>query len=62
MLLVKGFSQTGLFRHLSDYVFRVCNFGNTISVRVIFFFKIFKISFEFQKCSKKLRKSFLLLR
>ena len=62
MLLVEGSSETGLFRHLSDYFFRVRKFGNTKSVRVIFFLKISKISCRFQTCSKKLIKSFLFLR
>ena len=43
MLLVEWSSETGLFRHLSNHVFRVRNFGNTKSMRVIFLFKIFKI-------------------
>ena len=43
ILLVEGSSETGVFRDLSNYVFRVRNFGNTKAVRVIFFFKIFKI-------------------
>ena len=38
MLLVKRFSQTGLFRHLSDYVFGVRNFRIAKSMRVILFF------------------------
>ena len=53
MLFVEGYSQTRIFRHLYDYVFGVCNFGNTKSLRVIFLFKIFQISSRFQKCSKK---------
>ena len=47
-----------LFRHLSNYVFRVRNFGNTKAVRVIFFFQMYKIEFRFQKFSEKLRKIF----
>ena len=43
VLLVERSSETGLFRHLSNHVFRVRNFGNTKAVRVIFFFKMFKI-------------------
>ena len=43
MLLVEWSSETGPFRHLSNHVFRVRNFGNTKSMRVIFLFKIFKI-------------------
>ena len=62
MLLVGGSHETGLFRNLCIYVFRVRNFQNEKSMRVIFFFKIFKISSRFQKCGKKLRKRFFLLR
>ena len=57
MLLVEGSSETRLFRRLSDHVFGVRKFGNTKSMRVIFFFKKFKIYCGFQKCTKKLRKS-----
>ena len=60
MLLVESSSKTGLFRHLFDHVFWICNFGNTKSIKVIPFFKIFKIYFRLQKCSKKLRKSFFI--
>ena len=43
MLLIDGSIQTGPFRHLSDHVFGVRNFGNTKSMSVIFCFKIVKI-------------------
>ena len=43
MLLVKSSSKTGLFRHLSNYVSRVRNSGNTKAVRVIFCLKMSKI-------------------
>ena len=62
MFLVKGYSEMGLFRHLSDYVFGGYNFGNTKSLRFIFFFKISKISSRFQRFSKRMRKSFVFLR
>ena len=58
LLLVEESSETGVFRHLSNHLFRVRNFGNTKAMRFIFCFKTFKISVRFQKCSKKLRKSF----
>ena len=58
MLLVKGSSETGLFRHLSDQVFGDRNFRNTKSMGFIICLKILKIYFRFRKCSKKLRKSF----
>ena len=62
MFLFEGSSETGLFRHLPDHVFRVRIFGNRKSMRVIFFFKLLKIYGWFQKCNKKLRKSFFFLR
>ena len=37
------------------------HFGNTSAMRPIFFFKMFKISFKFQKCSKNWGKIFGLL-
>ena len=52
ILLVKGSSETGLFRRLSNHVFRVRNFGNTQSIGVMFLFKTFKISARLQKSSK----------
>ena len=42
-LLVEGYSETILFRDLSDHVIGGRNFENRKSMRVIFFFKIFKI-------------------
>ena len=62
ILFLEGSSETGLFRHLSDYVFRVRNFKNKKSMRLMIFLKMFQISSRFQKCSKKLKKKFLLLR
>ena len=57
-VLVDGSSDTWLFRHLSNYVFRVRNFGNTKAVRVIFFFQLYKIEFRFQNSAKNSEKSF----
>ena len=62
MLLVEASSETKLFWHLSNNVFGVRNFGKTKVMRVIFLFETLKISTRFQKCSKKLRKSFLFVR
>ena len=62
MLLLEGFSQTRLFRHLSDQLFGVRNFEITKSMKVIFFVKMFKSSSRFQNCRKKFRKSSLILR
>ena len=35
----------------------VCNFGSTLAMTMIFFFKMFKIWYRFQKWNKKLRKT-----
>ena len=53
MLLVEGSSETRILRHVYDYVFRFRNFGNTKSMRLIFFRKRWIISAKFQKCSEK---------
>ena len=58
MLLVKGSSEKELFRHLSNHVFGVRNFRNTKAMRVMFFFKRFRISAWLQKSRKRLRKTF----
>ena len=52
MLLLEGSSETGLFRHLSDYVFGVRNFENTKSMRVIFFFKYLKFQLDFKNAAR----------
>ena len=58
MLLVGESSETRFFRHLSNHVFAVRNLGNTKAMRVIFFFRTFKISARCQKCRKKRHKVF----
>ena len=58
MLLVDGSSDTGLFRHLSDHVFGGLNFGNTKSMRVIFFPKYLKFILDFKNEAKKWEKVF----
>ena len=58
MLLVEGSSGKEPFRHLSNHVFGVCNFRNTKAMRVMFFFKRFRISAWLQKSRKRLRKTF----
>ena len=62
ILLVEGSFQTDLFRYLSNYVFRIRNFGNTKAMRVIFGFKTSKISPRFENCRNKFRKSFFVSR
>ena len=62
MLLVEGSCETGLFRHLSNHVFGVRNFGNTKAIRVVFCPKMFKIESRFQKSTQKLKKNDFFLR
>ena len=50
--------ETGLFRHLSDYVFGVRNFGNAKSVSVIFFSKCLKLNLDLEKASRNWKKVF----
>ena len=58
MLLVEGSSETGLFRHLSNHIFSVRNCGNTKAMRVILFFKTWKISGRFRKLQQNFEKNF----
>ena len=51
MLLVEGSYEMGLFRHLSNHVLGVRNFGNTKSMRVIFFFKRSKFQLHFKNAA-----------
>ena len=55
ILLVDASSKTGLFRHLSDYVFRVPNFKNTKS---FFFSKCLKLKLHFKNAAKNSEKVF----
>ena len=52
MLLVKGFSEAGLFRHLFNNVFEVRNFGNTKAMKVIFISKFLKCNLDFKNTGK----------
>ena len=58
MLLVDGSSETRLFRHWSNNVFRVRNFGNTKSMTVIFLWKCSKFKLEFKIKEKTWEKVF----
>ena len=49
MLFLDVTSETGLFRHLSNHVFTVRNFGNTKAVRITFCSTMFKIESRYQK-------------
>ena len=62
ILLLEASSKTGLFRHLSGYIFRVRVFEDTKSMRNIFLFRMFRFSSTFQKWIKMSSKSFLFLR
>ena len=59
MLLVERSSETGLFRHLSNYVFRVRNFGITKALRVIFFFQNNQNVMQSLKKQEKIEKNCL---
>ena len=59
MLVVEGSSETELFKHLSHHVFGVRNFGNTKSMRIIFFSKYLKYIVDFKNLAKKSEKKFL---
>ena len=43
MLLVEETSEIGFFRHLSDYVFRVHNIGNTKSIYLFIYLFILSL-------------------
>ena len=59
ILLVEGSSETGLFTHIYlTTFFLVRNFKNTTAMRVIFFWKMFKIDPKYPKFRKKLGKNF----
>ena len=61
MPIVEVSAETGLLTHLYDNSFGVPNIGNTKSVRVIFFFKIFKNKLDFKNTAKN-RENALFLR
>ena len=58
ILLVEASSETGLYKHLSDYDFGVRNFENTKAMRVIFFLKRSKLQLDFRKAAQKREKDF----
>ena len=59
MLFVEGSSETGLFMHLSNHVFRVRSFGNTKAMRVIFFVsKHSKFDLDFKNAAKNWEENF----
>ena len=51
--LERCFSDSGLTKSLT-----VCNFRNKVAMTIIFFFKMFKIWFRFQKWNKRMKKAF----
>ena len=53
---IEASSEAALFRHLSDYVFRVRNFGNTISMRVISVSKCSIFNLDFKNAAKTEKK------
>ena len=58
ILLVEASPETGLFWHLSDYIFGVRNFENTKGMRVIFCWKHSKFQLHFKKAAKNWEKCF----
>ena len=52
VLLVQGSSETGLFRHLSNHVFRSSYVQNYISYEGNFFRKIFKLDLNLESGKK----------
>ena len=54
--LFKASSQMGLFRHLFNHVFQRTEVEKYISLKVIFYFKMFNIEFKFRKLKKKIKK------
>ena len=58
LLLVGGSSQTGLFRHLSNQVFKNPQVQKYMSAEGDLFFKMVKIESRFRKCKKNLKKYF----
>ena len=57
MFLVKGFSQTWLFRHFSEYVFGVRNLEITKSITINFFLsKCSKVHLDFRNAVKNREK------
>ena len=59
VLLVKGFSKTGLLRHLTNHFLGVRKFENTSVMWVILVLKMFTIETKFRKSGKKINKIFL---
>ena len=56
-LLVNGSFERRFFRHLCNHVFGVRNFGNTESMRVIFFFRNFQDLIYISKLLQKMEKN-----
>ena len=52
MLLVEASSETGLFRHLSDYVSEIPNFENEKLSGSSFFSKFIKFNLDFKNAAK----------
>ena len=57
MLLVKESSETELFRHLPNHVFRSPSVQRCISCEGHLFLKIFKFEYKFRKCKKEKKKN-----
>ena len=58
ILLDEASSETRFFRHLCNNAFRVRNFGNTKSMKVIFFSKCWKFNVNLKNAAKNWEKHF----
>ena len=59
MLLVKGYLETALFKHLPDLVFRSCYFRKYISYECHLFFKnVQNLIQDLKPCKKNREKAF----
>ena len=58
VFLVEGSSKTGLFRHLSDYVFWVRNFGKTKLWGSSLFLKYSRFNLDFKNATRSWEKVF----
>ena len=52
ILLIEASFEMGLFRHLSGYVFGVCDFEKTKSMRLIFVSKCLKFNVDLKTSAK----------
>ena len=51
-MTLEGFSETQIFKYLSNHIFAVLIFGNTLAINVIFFSKCSKFDHKFTKAAE----------